>query len=69
MKRKLEKLMLGKTIASVGYLTHEVVVFGFTDETYLRIYQPSQSGALYVQYLDNLVAHEIDADDKENDDE
>lgn len=61
---KLEETVAGKTIAEVMYLSHELVGIEFTDGTYLRIYQPSQSGALNVYYLDN-VAHEVDADDKE----
>ena len=69
MNKKLCDVVVGKTIVSVGYLSHEVVTFRFSDDTFLTIVQPSQSGALDVFYLDNLVAHEIDADDKENQDE
>ena len=68
MNKKMKDVVVGKTIASVGYLTHEVITFRFTDDTFLTILQPSQSGALDAYYLDN-VAHEIDADDKEKDDE
>lgn len=69
MSKKLCDVVVGKTVWGVTYLDHERIGIAFTDGTYLRIEQPSQSGALYVHYLDDLVAHEVDADDKENDDE
>jgi len=65
---KMNDVMIGKTIKSVMYLSHDMIVFNFADGSRLRIHQPSQSGALYVHYLDE-VAKEIDADDKEEDDE
>lgn len=64
MNKKLGELVVGKTIESVMYLSHDMIIFNFDDGTRLRIHQPSQSGALYVNFLDD-VAHEIDADDKE----
>lgn len=63
---KLDELIVGKTIESVSYLSHEVVMLSFTDASHLRIHQPSQAGALYVHYLDN-VAHEVNADDERED--
>ena len=46
-----------------------VVTFKFSVGSFLQITQTSQSGALDVYYLDDSVAHDISADDKEEDDE
>jgi hypothetical protein len=49
---KMNDVVRGKAIKSVMYLSHDMIVFHFEDGTRLRIHQPSQSGALYVHYLD-----------------
>jgi hypothetical protein len=48
---KLNEMVVGKTIESVEYLDHEFVGIGFTDGSYLRIDQSSQSGSLHVNCL------------------
>jgi len=48
---KLKELVVGKTIESVDYLDHAFVGIGFTDGSYLRIDQRSQSGSLHVNCL------------------
>ena len=48
---KLNELVVGKTIESVEYIDHEFVGIGFTDGSYLRIDQRSQTGTLHVNCL------------------
>jgi hypothetical protein len=48
---KLNELVVGKTIETITYLDHEFVGIGFTDGTYVRIDQRSQSGSLHVNCL------------------
>jgi hypothetical protein len=43
--------VVGKTIETITYLDHEFVGIGFTDGSYVRIDQRSQSGSLHVNCL------------------
>jgi hypothetical protein len=64
---KLSELIVGKTIASVDYISHEFIGIGFTDDSYVRIDQASQAGNLHVNCLlgDESVVRVVKADDKE----
>ena len=48
---KLNEMVVGKTIETITYLDHEFVGIGFTDGSYVRIDQRSQSGSLHVNCL------------------
>jgi hypothetical protein len=54
-------VVLGKTIQTVVYLHHELVMFQFTDGTTLQIKQTSQTGTLRL-FFDG---QSIVADDEE----
>ena len=48
---KLSEMIVGQTIKSVVYHDHMFVGIEFTDGSYLRIDQRSQSGSLHVNCL------------------
>jgi hypothetical protein len=48
---KLNEMVVGKTIETITYLDHEFVGIGFTDGSYVRIDQRSQTGSLHVNCL------------------
>jgi len=66
---KLSELFVGKTIQSIDYLDHTFIGIAFTDDSYLRIEQQSQSGSLRVNCLmgDEQVVRVVKADDVEED--
>ena len=68
---KLSELIVGKTIESVEYHDHAFVGIGFTDGSYLRIDQRSQSGSLHVNCLlgTETVVRLAEPDDAETDEE
>ena len=64
---KLSELFVGKTVESIEYLDHTFIGVAFTDNSYLRIEQPSQSGSLRVNCLmgDEKFVRVVEADDAE----
>jgi hypothetical protein len=68
---KLNEMVVGKTIETITYLDHEFVGIGFTDGSYLRIDQRSQSGSLHVNCLlgTESVVRLVEPDNTEADEE